>query len=197
MTVRTLCALLVALSVLTLTSPASAHPTSYPGERMANNPTVNELIKLSEDYWTARKVTPWVTIDPDTRQIVPCAEHVVRFADNLDDFPDEHAVGKARRPGCEVWILVSYISWIQDHPTDKAAAWLACVDVLHEVGHTGGLEHSTDPRSPMYWTMTNEVPWDCRVWARARAATATVRRARMVAAKRLAKSDPAPKRAPK
>lgn len=184
--IRLLCILLLALSALTFASPASAHmqvspraapahAANYPGERWANNPTVNELVQLSENYWRTRGVEPWMQQDPVTKEIVgPCAEHLILF---VDDFPGENAIGKANAPGCVIWVRVDYVSWVQDHPTDRPSAWTVCELVMHEIGHTGGLEHSTNPLSPMYHTTPYEVPWDCRIWARDRAAAAKARRA--------------------
>lgn len=155
----------IALSIFVLiafvtfaTGPPIASALEYPGERLANNATVNELVVLGENYWHARGVQP-------------CATPIMYFADALDDYHGENAVGKTTSPpSCTIWLRVDYFAWAQDHPTDKAASWSVCVLVIHELGHTAGLEHSKDPLSPMYWKLsTIEVPWDCRVWARDRA----------------------------
>jgi hypothetical protein len=151
-------AVVAGVLVLALAPAASAQ---YPGERVANNPTLNELVAIGQNHWRTR-VPP----------VTPCAHPTVMLADELTDSRDPApplgwVFARADWNGCTMWFKADAVSYLQSHPLDEVAALTAGTLVAHELGHTAGLQfpdnpldpyHSPNPRSLMYADVANTVP---------------------------------------
>lgn len=147
---------ILALAALLLILPTQAE--AFPGERLANNPTLNELVALGQDFWHARGVQP-------------CGTPTVMLAEDFGIVGPNGETAAAIAIGCTIWFnsneRYSPIGYVQAHPLNRYASAELCATVIHELGHTAGLEHSSDPRSVMA-AVGGDPPWACRVWARSR-----------------------------
>jgi hypothetical protein len=141
--------------ILALAVTAPAQAGTFPGERPANNATLNELVAIGETFWHERGVQP-----------CPQDRLEVLLADDLDG-----AGGMAIPGGCRVWFPVVDVAFVQSHPASgRASASALCWVVVHELGHTAGLGHSES--GVMSADGQGSAPWACRVWARGRRAAA-------------------------
>ncbi len=130
----------ILLSLLALALPASAQAAAdpgvyhgdgvwtYPGQRLAHNPSVDRWMSFSEAAWVSRGLRP-------------CTNPTVYLADDLGD----GVAGRATSYACDMWILVDVVRDAQQsNPVDHVVGQLAlCVIMQHEDGHLAGLSHST------------------------------------------------------
>lgn len=128
--------------LLGIAAPAGA--TSFREERPADNPTLDAIItEVGIPFWTARGLSP-------------CAAPEVLLAPDLGRF-----VGYAQ--GCRIWVKTEELQEAQRQP--RTGEPYLCLLVVHELGHTAGLEHS---ETGVMAAQPSEVPWDCRRWAQGR-----------------------------
>jgi hypothetical protein len=160
---------LLVICALGLLLPASAHAATFPGERVAANPMLNDFVAIGERFWQARGAQP-----------CPADRLTVYLADDLGPGVD----GRATIGGCEAWFPAAAVAVAQSTPRMPQFARDLCSHVVHEIGHTAGLEHSSDggmmdPNRDMA-----VVPSECRDWAATRASSKRCRRTLGTASRR-------------
>jgi hypothetical protein len=147
---RTALATLTAFLFLT-TNAAAWTP---PGDRSANNALVNQFVEVAEQFWAARGVAPCPTANLD-----------VRLADDLSDGDAfERADGRAVLSGCRVWFLASLVAKAQSGRPGNDDQIYLCRIVVHELGHTGGLDDSNEGVMNPAGVYAESTPFECRQW---------------------------------
>ena len=137
--------------ILLLGVVAPAGATSFPDERPAHNPTLDAIVaEVGLPFWQGRGLSP-------------CAAPELLLAPDLGPY-----VGYAE--GCRIWIKTEELRTAQREPR----AWepYLCLIVLHELGHTAGLEHA---ETGVMAAQASEVPYDCRRWVHRRVQARMVR----------------------
>jgi hypothetical protein len=81
--------------------PAGAHAATFPGERVAANPMLNDFVAIGERFWQARGAQP-----------CPADRLTVYLADDLGPGVD----GRATLGGCEAWFPVAAVAVAQSTP---------------------------------------------------------------------------------
>jgi hypothetical protein len=98
------------------------------------------------------------------RNVQPCPNPQITIAPPAL-MPQQNADGAAQLGGCQIWIRQTLA---REAATEHArpgtggdsARDTLCLTVIHELGHTAGLEHTTSGvMSP-----TGPVPWVCAHW---------------------------------
>lgn len=114
------------------------------------------------DRWRPEVVQRALTVADGHWPDSPCrAAHQIEWMTALqlyERFPDDpYAVARGEVGGCRVWI-----AWDRIDPANiyRPGVFL-CAVLEHEFGHNAGLEHSSNPRDPMFPTITFIAP-DCR-----------------------------------
>lgn len=147
-------ALICALGAFTA-APAVALAT-YPGERPANSPLVNELVGLGQSYW-------------HSRTIQPCPEPTMLVADDLEDEDGGFPAGLTQVGGCRVLLDAGTVKGAESHPLSAYTGTMLCTVVVHELGHTAGLLDSPIGDSQIHRdVMAGDPPSECEAWATAR-----------------------------
>ena len=148
--------ILTVLAIFVVASPASAY--EYAGQHpLTNQKTliVQSALKVGEQFWTDRNVHP-----------CPQDQLVLWEAPSLMDSDGYDA--DMRTLGCSIWIADYRFSLlnISLRWSSKWSYSRLCMELVHELGHSGGLAHSSDPHSIMN-IETIVIPYDCTVWAKA------------------------------
>jgi hypothetical protein len=148
---------LVAVIALTLTAgPAHAEPpasVSVPGDfphPSAARLVIRETLTVGEGAWHARAVQP-------------CAAPNVLVVASIAAGDGD---GMADLNGCRIWLRAGLVrAAARERPRANTGGdsqrELLCQTVMHELGHTAGLEHT---RSGVMSPDVGEVPWACREW---------------------------------
>ncbi len=141
-------------------APAAAY--SFPNERPAS-PLTMSAVKVATVFWSVRGVDS-------------CSNLTVMSAPSLLDDDGIDAGGRAWLPTCKMWVLrrterqaVQDLRYVWD--SADGVEYL-CATVIHELGHLGGLQHSTS--GVMSAVLT--VPYVCVRWAREQRRAVTARR---------------------
>lgn len=162
---RAIPAILVAIIALMI-APQDAGAITFPGERLAHNATLNELVTLGEAYWHKRGVSP-------------CAHPKVMLANDLYAASDG-SPAYARTDGCTSWFLAgggfSPLWDAQEHPRDVDAAAELCDETWHELGHSANLRFADNPADPVHSSDPDNImyadggppPYGCVKWAQNR-----------------------------
>lgn len=84
----------------------------------------------------------WHRILPRTR-VAPCASGVGLTFYKWDNFGEPDTIaGRGSAGDCRIWIYTGQ--------TERLDAYYACLVIVHERGHTFGIEHSASRRSIMF-----------------------------------------------
>jgi hypothetical protein len=129
------------VAAFALLAPSAHAGAPYPGERLANNPTLDALVVQGQAYWHSQ-VPP----------VTPCAHPIVMFADDLRD-PGEivDVLGRTDWGGCVMrFLLDDSMRYMLSHPLDVRLTTDFGEIVTHELGHTAGLLFTDNPTDPTH-----------------------------------------------
>ncbi len=133
----------VALAIVTaivmvavLLVPSASAVTVFPDQKpIVGSPAIDKMLRTADRYWAGRGVTG-------------CAKPTVWSASLLIDTDGVNAVGRGTPTGCQMWLLDRYIRWTGARWFRMTEKYWMCLIVVHERGHTLGLQHSDADKYP-------------------------------------------------
>lgn len=139
-----------AVTLVALATPAAAAAAQ---PEPAATDQITQVVAIGETFWHDRNVQP-----------CPTPQTVITTSPG----DEQEADAATTLGGCTIWIRTSlYREATREHsrPGTGGDSYreLLCTAVVHELGHTAGLEHTpTGVMSPV-----SETPYACKQWVRA------------------------------
>lgn len=136
---------LLVLIALTLVLPTTAGASTYKHQKPINGVRAH-VVQIAAKFW-------------DDRGVHGCVPKLLK-APNLLDSDGVQAAGRGSATDCTIWVKSSIVRGARRDATMLVAL---CTVVVHETGHTRGLEHTPDG---IMAAVPLVDPFACVQWAR-------------------------------